>query len=919
MRPLNLTMSAFGPYAGETTIDFTILGTRGLYLITGDTGAGKTTIFDAITFALYGEPSGDHRTSAMLRSKYASENTKTFVQLQFSYHGKEYTVKRNPEYMRPKAHGEGMTKETAYAELTCGDEIYSKVREVNNKICEIIGLDRAQFTQVAMIAQGDFLKLLLASTEDRIKIFRQIFDTGQYEKLQYEIRQDFRNIYGECQDLQKSIEQYIEGAEYPLDSIEPDEAAMDQEMWNRVLEHRIAAEAIPVLERMIERDKLQLEEWESLAQECRKQAEEASKRITKGEEQQRRQNALKEKEQQGRENEERLAVIEKEWNEVKESLPQIEILTGKIARYNGELPRYKELEKIQKDFSETGRQKDEWEKECQACERELEERKKAIQAYKEERDSLLSVEREEADVRHEWETASEEKKELARLQKEQKKLEELKREYQDAVEDYLSAKDKAFRQRQKYEELQEAYLDGQAGVLAETLESGKPCPVCGSMEHPAPAVQSSGAPDKEAVEAAENLTRQAEEERNERNSRAAALRATCEEKDKYLSDALGSEEYGEVLADRKKINSARMKELGTRKKELEQKNKRYKELVQKLSEEEAERDKQVEILQKLRTDIASIQSRREALAEQQENLADKLTFGNMKALREEIRGMKKEKEKLENERKEVDESYQKAKEIQHTLNGEIQSLREQQRSDERVDLDTERERRDKLLQQENENKGRCDMCRRRLDKNESALSGIRKKHQELVSKEERCQWLKALNDTANGQQGENGKIRLETYVQMAYFDRILIQANLRFETMTSGQYTLIRRKDASNRRSQMGLDLDILDHYNGSVRSVNSLSGGEAFKASLSLALGMADEIQASSGGIQLDTMFIDEGFGSLDEESLQQAVRVLAELGEGRRLVGIISHVQELKNRIDRQIVVTKGKSGHSSVKIMN
>lgn len=919
MRPLNLTMSAFGPYAGETTIDFTALGTQGLYLITGDTGAGKTTIFDAITFALYGEPSGSHRTSAMLRSKYAKENTKTFVQLQFSYHGKEYTVKRNPEYMRPKLHGEGLTKENAYAELICGDQIYTKVTEVNQKLCEIIGLDRAQFTQVAMIAQGDFLKLLLASTNDRIEIFRQIFDTGQYERLQNEIWQDYKKLYGECQDLQKSIDQYIEGTEYPSDSEASEEIVPDTEEWSRMKERHMAAEVIPVLEKMIERDRLQLEEREQQGQRCRKQAEEISIRITKGEEQQRRQRSLEEKEQQKNEKEEELAVIERKRNEAEKSMPQIELLTGKIARYEGELPRYEELEDLQKEFADSGEQQKEWERECQTCQEELAEREKAIQEYRVERDSLLSAEKDQADVQHEWEITNREKEELARLQREQKELEKLQKKYGKAVEEYLSAKDTAFRQRQKYEQMKETYLDQQAGVLAATLEKGKPCPVCGSTEHPSPAMCDGGAPDKAALDAAEQLSKRAEEDRDRKSNEAAAQKATCEEKEKQLSAALGSEEYEEVLAVRQKENAAALRELDARKRELEQKYKRYEELLQKLPEAENEQKKQREQIHKLGTEIASIRSRRDELEKQKDKLAADLSFDSGKALQNEIRRMQKEKEELEAARREAEEAYQEIRKIQHTLEGEIQTLKEQQKSDEPIDLGKEREQREELLQQEGENKEQCEICRRRLDKNESALSGIRKKQEELERKEERCQWLKALNDTANGRNGENGKIRLETYVQMAYFDRILIQANLRFERMTNGQYTLIRQKDIISRRSQAGLDLDVMDHYNGSVRSVNSLSGGEAFKASLALALGMADEIQASSGGIQLDTMFIDEGFGSLDEESLQQAIRVLSELGEGRRLVGIISHVQELKNRIDRQIVVTKDKRGHSSVEIIN
>lgn len=919
MRPLYLTMSAFGPYAGETVIDFAELGTQGLYLITGDTGAGKTTIFDAITFALYGEASGDHRTTAMLRSKYAQENTKTYVQLRFSYHGKEYTVKRNPEYMRPKAHGEGMTKEAAYAELICGDQIYAKVREVNKKICEIIGLDRAQFTQVAMIAQGDFLKLLLASTEDRIKIFRQIFDTGRYERLQNEIRQDYRQVYGECQDLRKSMDQYIEGVEFPDGSEDPEGETPDGEAWSRVREHGMAAEAISVLEQILASDRTHLEEWEELGQELRRQTEEIGIRIQTGEEQQRRQREREEKEEKRRINDEELAEIVRRRDKIRESLPQAELLTEKIARYEAEIPRYEELERLQKELADRVGEQEQWETECQSWEKEWEEQKKTLQSQREERESLLPAERELADVRHAWERAEEEKRELARLEREEEALDERRREHREAVEEYLASRDKAAGLRGEYERIKEAYLDGQAGVLAAMLEPGRPCPVCGSVAHPDPAVRDGEAPDKKAVERAEYAVTQAEEERNEKNSRAAELKASCEEKEKQLSAVLGSEQHKEVLSDRQKVNAVMLKELGDQKKKLEQKMKRYGELMQILPQEEAEQEKQAERIRQRRTDIAGIRAKRETMESQLERLAGELTFDSRKALCEEIRSMQQEKEAWERTREEVEEAYQKGQERQLTLKGEIQALKQQQTEAEQIDPDRERAQKQILQQREQRNKERCDICRTRLDKNETALAGIQKKHREWVKKEERCRWLKALDDTANGRQGEHGRIRLETYVQMAYFDRILLQANRRFETMTGGQYTLLRQRQAGNRQSQMGLDLDVMDHYNGSVRSVNSLSGGEAFKASLSLALGMADEIQAASGGIQLDTMFIDEGFGSLDEESLQQAIRVLAELGEGRRLVGIISHVRELKNRIDRQIVVTKDRSGYSSVRIVN
>ncbi len=922
MRPLKLTMSAFGPYAGETSIDFAKIGSKGLYLITGDTGAGKTTVFDAITFALYGEPSGGYRTSVMLRSKYAQEKTKTFVQLVFSYHGKKYMVKRNPEYMRPKAHGEGLTRETAYAELTCGDQIYTGIREVNRKICEIIGLDRNQFTQVAMIAQGDFLKLLLASTDDRVKIFRQIFDTGRYEKLQSEIRRDYLKIDGECQDLQKSMKQYMEGVVYPETEVPdgeiPDKEMPGEEIWNRAKEHVSAAEAIPVLESIIARDELQMDQWKCSIQELQKQAEEVSARITKGEEQQKRGRILEEKEKEHKDNETNLTVLRGQREEVENFRPQIELLTEETARYKGELPRYEEWEKAEKDLADTKKRQAGWESQIARCGKEIQKKTEEIQSYREERESLSSLEKELTEVKHKLDSAIEEKERLISLQKEKEMLQDLKKQYREIVEQYSTAKETASCLRQKYERMHISYLDQQAGVLAKTLEPGVPCPVCGATDHPAPAVTDREAPEKDAVEEAEREAERAEEDRNGKGIKAAELNAACEEKIKQLSMALESEQYEDVLADRQNKVHSRIEELRIRQSELKQKQERYDELTHLLPEAEEMLEKQKENQQKLQTDLAGAKSKAEALEEQIKNLTQGLSFGSVKELKEEIRRMQKKRKEWEEFRKRVEESYQKLQESQLTIAGEIQTLREQQKTDEKIEPGLEKTKREALWQEEAACNQKRDDCLTRLDKNKSALSGIKKKQQELERKEEKCQWLKALHDTANGRQTENGKIQLETYVQMAYFDRILVQANLRFETMTGGQYTLIRQKDASNRRSQIGLDLDVIDHYNGSVRSAASLSGGEAFKASLSLALGMADEIQASSGGIQLDTMFIDEGFGSLDGESLQQAIRVLSELGEGDRLVGIISHVQELKNRIDRQIVVTKDRSGHSSAAVI-
>ena len=310
-----------------------------------------------------------------------------------------------------------------------------------------------------------------------------------------------------------------------------------------------------------------------------------------------------------------------------------------------------------------------------------------------------------------------------------------------------------------------------------------------------------------------------------------------------------------------------------------------------------------------------------ALNEKKKSLEDRkkaLSFGSKKEA-------EAEKKKLDGAAREIQKSYDRADELLKEQNkkvvglkSEISSLTEAVKSDKSYDLKELNGKREKFGhdQQECINKGRAVSSRIRV--NEDIRTNLISKSAEITAISKKHQWMKALSDTANGKLNGKEKVMLETYVQMTYFDRIINRANLRLMTMSSGQYELIRMKEAANAKSQSGLDLGVVDHYNGTERSVKTLSGGESFMASLSLALGLSDEVQAAAGGIQLDTLFVDEGFGSLDSESLEQAYKALAGLTEGNRLVGIISHVSELKERIDKQIVVTKEKSGGSSVKII-
>ncbi len=771
MRPLELTLSAFGPYAGEETIDFTRLGTKGLYLITGDTGAGKTTIFDAVVFALYGEASGEARGADMLRSKYASSGTPTFVRMKFAYHDAVYQITRNPEYRRPAKKGEGYTNHKADAELLCPDgRIVTKNREVTRAVTELLGLDKSQFTQIAMIAQGDFLRLLYAKTEERSKIFREIFHTKAYQTLQERLKMEAGGLRQDYEALGRSIDQYLEGV---LCKEEAFEVRMETVRQNR---KAIPAEEIAALiQEQSVREEAQLAQLQEKLDIYDKELEELHQLIGRADERKKREAELKETE--------------------------------------------KQIEIIRRTLKTMGEEYQEKQRTFQAFEEERIRREKLYQ------DSLELLERKEA-------------REKLRLQ-----VEKLQKDVEESESAYRQA---ALAHRQKKEvcdEMESRYLDEQAGMLAGRLEEGKACPVCGSTDHPVPAKPREGAPSKEEVdkakrsaEAANLRVHRASEDagavkgrlESAREQYQTMLAAQKEEKEDVLSGFAGKEEAEKLLKDRERESMRMQKALAEAEKAYRNREKEY------------ERS----------------QSRKETLEKQLEE-------GSTYVL-----------EELKTRRDAVVEQRQRT-------------------ADEQKDL------------------------YRYVNTNNGIAQAIAKQGRQMAALEEKWNLVGELSGTFNGNVAGKDKIMLETYVQITYFDRMINRANTRFMMMSGGQYELRRAAAAQNIKSQSGLELDVIDHYNGTVRSVKTLSGGEAFLASLSMALGLSDEIQSAAGGIALDTMFVDEGFGYLDEEALAQAIRTLQGLAEGNRLVGIISHVGSLKEKIEKQIVVTKKRSGGSGAVI--
>ena len=925
MRPIVLTMSAFGPYADEITLNFDELGENGLYLICGDTGAGKTTIFDAITYALYGEASGDNRKSEMFRSKYAKNSTQTFVYLKFRCKGEEYEVRRIPRYERQKERGAGMTKQAESAELIDpAGTIVTKTTEVTKKITEILGVDRGQFTQIAMIAQGDFLKLLLASTEDRIKIFRQIFNTGKYDVLQKQINDDYKRLWNECEDIRKSIHQYASGTE-----CQSEHSLYD--LWQNAKACKdIPEQLMEILDKLCEEDGRQKDilqqKMELLDADLQKKAARISEIRSAMEIWQ----ELELKKEKFLISEKTLKNdFEKQQEAVKKE-PEIQKLTESIVVLQEKLPMYDKQETLQKKIQEVTN-------EIRMLENKISDLKKEdiilARKLQEDKAEIENLHRQELlyeKCRIKVEELEEKYRQLVQIQNEQRQLDNIRITYESAVKEYQQVQQTVFYMRNSFQKLEQEFMDGQAGILSGLLKENSPCPVCGSLEHPGPAVMSESAPTREEWQEAKAELEKKELSLQEKNSAAAALKGQAEEKRKHMETALEAF-YGEEFIAKEggvyPVIASDIDRLEVEKEENLKHLRGYEQQIKLLKSKKEKLPNQEEKLQKLHDmtmvsekEKAAKEAALEELGKQSAEMKMTLEFENRHRLQIEIDRITQQKIALKQEVENAKKKYQDTLQMKAALEGEISALQARLVQSRPGNLQEEQEA-VKLLQNE---KGSLqkerDQVGSRLEKNREAFIHIREKRELLQRKQTEYGWMKALNDTANGRQNEKGKVMLETYVQMAYFERILDYANIRLETMTGGQYTLIRKKDAENNKSQSGLDLEVIDHYNGSIRHVKTLSGGESFKASLCLALGLSDEIQATAGGVRLDTMFVDEGFGSLDEESLSQALQVLMNLSEGgNRLVGIISHVDELKQRIPKQILVTKTRTGFSKAKIVN
>lgn len=871
MRLNTLTMSAFGPYAGEQTIDFRRFGTSGLYLVSGDTGAGKTTIFDAIVYGLYGSVSGDVRETSMLRSRYADDRTPTFVKLTFEVNGQTYHVLRGPEYERPKARGTGTTKQKALCELTFEDgrPPVTKAALVNSAIEEVLGLTRDQFKQVSMIAQGDFLKVLLAKTDERTRILRSLFHTDRYRRLQEEINEEANAQKSALLERERRLQEKIGQLEtFPADE------RFELEALVRFLDEETKAchtkrGALDAAQKACDAKRIQLGKWN-----------EQSKKVQ----------AQQQARQQLDEANARLAVLEQE----RQALALRQVRYGAWIEERSALSQTLEQARRRKQTEESYQNA---RKKRKALEQALESEKARVATLQAEIDQLQTEEGDERTLALElekWQEQAGARQKIEALKAEQagrtRALSEAKQRYEQTRTDYEAAQAKAAR-------IELAYYDSQAGWLAKRLEDGQPCPVCGALDHPHPAALCAQAATKEDVEqarqAAQRIRKALETEAN------ACLR--LEEAGAHAQTELdGLEKKTPPRA----CIEEQLARLRTRQKTLEEQARRLdgarqtlQEAVGRLAEKEDEwrtcREQEIEwrttwqALGSATDDEAALKARQETLEAQIEA--------------------------FERQRKRVDEEWL----AQQTRRAECQALA-QESLNAPADLDRQIEALRDFIQTEQtrldvEKKEQADRLYA-LEHDQKVGLQIEREQKETEAQRMALSELKNLADTLNGKLGGQYKIGLETYVQMAYFDEVLARANVRLMQMSEGHYELIRYQ-AGNRQSQTGLDLGVIDHYNGTKRSVRTLSGGESFEASLALALGLADTIGAMNGGVFCETMFIDEGFGTLDDQTLGHAIDMLAQLA-AHKSVGIISHVAALKERIDAQIVVEKRQAGGAFAK---
>ena len=1041
MKPLKLKMSAFGSYKDVETVDFEIAG-HGIFLITGDTGSGKTTIFDALSYALFGETSGHRRDPSMMRSQYADGDMETFVSFRFSEQGEIYEITRSPSYLRSSKR---KNKEGEYTQISVpakaslllptGVEFAGSIRDINQKIEEIIGVDSSQFSQIAMIAQGDYLKLLLAASKERKEIFSRIFNTGIYSRIQYKLKEKNNFYAGKLEDNRKLCVHELGNLELLCDSVYKDQ-------WTHLLEfpETKTEEIISLLSAILaeirdKEEKLSVKREEnserlSSVESKRNLAMEQNRLFDKRKEAADRMEALKLQNEDWKQRRERLArgelaeqvstaeaqykerkndweaamkrelqieedlknagemlaLVKKAAFECREAsekeVPQLSIL---LDRLNSSMPLYEDWKNMEELCRIRKREEEEAKKQFEEAANELERVSLRLKEYEKQLDTLTEIAKrlpELKQLKGEYTRKEEALKglfvPLKQVRSCQLELTELNKSEKAAQAAYEEA-------QALYNTFYQSFFAQQAGMLAKELTEGEPCPVCGSCHHPQKAELLKDGISARMVDEA----RISRDKANERRSEAALLVVQKYEDCRYQEELI-KKEAGLFIGPCTDLDS-----LGERLISEEKETNLL--LVNTEKEEKRAREAEAflkEINEKKRNDISRmtvLEQEKEAFrgAWQDKKVKNSALFAKREQLEKSLpypdeKQAKLQQERLKNKRnqllaaeKKANERFLLLSEEEREKRGRLASLKENTQelfkaqestgkayhslliklgfSDEADYIQAKmpsgqrkawqqeiREYEEACLtartiyeQYKEQTKGRERVDTSHWDEEAYALreeqkvlqlksaelagiesraeraeGNLKKLWKERLELETEYQLYHNLNQTANGKLSVS--LDFQTYVQRQYFNQMVHAANKRLKIMSDGQFLLqCRDLNALGKQGEVGLDLDVYSLATGQVRDVKTLSGGESFMAALAMALGMADIIQRTAGNVRLDAMFIDEGFGSLDEESRLRAVRILLELAGEHRLIGIISHVSELKEQIDKKLLVTKNESG--------
>lgn len=916
MRPITLVMQAFGSYAARTELDFTRFGDNGLYLICGDTGSGKTTIFDAISFAIYGETSGGVRSPESVRCDQAKPTDPTFVELTFEYRGERYYIKRNPLYQRKSQRGEGLTTEKPYALLTRPDgSSISGVSQVRAAVLDLIGLSKPQFTQISMIAQGDFQKLITSSTDERKAIFRKVFNTERFERLQDRVKK-----------LSASAEENRRILTYRLTST----AENVQDLQGTLTDLTAALPAsledwTAALQEIISNDSRFVEEAEDKLKKLGEQLSAVTARLAFAKAQSELRTNLETSRTE-------LPLLEETNTRALQELsvaenrkkPLDEQLKLEIDRKKEKLPDFQRLEEQRKDIAVRKTDYDSKLTAKDTLDAAIAALKTQIGNWELELAELAPAQIFLEKLSGRKEQLENEKSRAEVFETDYTTFKETQEELEEAQEAFTKALEESQKSNADYEAKNAAFLSEQAGILASRLKAGEQCPVCGSTEHPQPAVLSLDAPSEAVLKAAKKKRDDAEKAATRASMYASSKKATEEEQKKALlrlADEIQNEEI-------KELNQAVQDSISRKKEELTEKIlstdveitatkgqiKGLEKIQKDLPGKQALLEKDSGRVEGLAREIASLQGEIEVKTQNAVQLAGTLEFDDLTQAQNAISTLEKQEKNLAAEIAVIEKEAREAAAALSAKQTEIRTLSSQVKEAPLDEIPLLEEQDRELIQSKNELQHSILEARQRSISNGKILESAMGLAGEIEEAGRKAVSLKSLSDTVNGSVSGKERITLETYVQMAFFDRILRKANLRMLDMSHGQFELQRRRVAGDFRSQSGLDLDVYDHFSCTVRPASTLSGGETFMASLSMALGLSDEIQSSAGGIKLDSMFIDEGFGTLDPDHLQQAIGVLNALSASHCLVGIISHRDELRNGIDKHIEVNKTSMGSTA-----